>query len=121
MEEPSQNPLTGLDVRRSFRTRVLDAYQRVGEGGEPAVAETLAVSMGGCIASALTGGSAVEVMVRAWGLSAHEQDEVLVRWRRGESLRLIARRLGKRGPSVRAFVLQTGGCNGTHSAATRGV
>jgi hypothetical protein len=27
----------------------------------------------------------------------------------GESLRLIARRLGKRGPSVRAFVLQTGG------------
>ena len=32
-----------------------------------------------------------------------------MRWRRGESLRLIARRLGKRGPSVRAFVLQTGG------------
>jgi hypothetical protein len=27
----------------------------------------------------------------------------------GESLRLIARKLGKRGPSVRAFVLQTGG------------
>jgi hypothetical protein len=35
-------------------------------------------------------------------------DEVWVRWRRGESLRLIARRLGKRDP-VRAFVLQTGG------------
>jgi hypothetical protein len=47
--------------------------------------------------------------VRSWGLSAQEQDEVWVRWRRGESLRLIARRLGKRGPSVRAFVLQTGG------------
>ena len=31
------------------------------------------------------------------------------RWQRGESLRLIARRLGKRGPSVRALVLQTGG------------
>ena len=28
---------------------------------------------------------------------------------KGESLRLIARRLGKRVPSVRAFVLQTGG------------
>jgi DNA-binding CsgD family transcriptional regulator len=28
---------------------------------------------------------------------------------RGESLRLIARRMGKRGPSIRAFVLQTGG------------
>jgi IS30 family transposase len=47
--------------------------------------------------------------VRSWGLSAAEQDEVWARWRRGESLRLIARRMGKRGPSVRAFVLQTGG------------
>jgi hypothetical protein len=46
--------------------------------------------------------------VRSWGLSA-EQDEVWAGWRRGESLRLIARRLGKRAPSVRAFVLQTGG------------
>jgi DNA-binding CsgD family transcriptional regulator len=42
-------------------------------------------------------------------LSAAEQDEVWARWRQGESLRLIARRLGKRGPSVRALVLQTGG------------
>jgi IS30 family transposase len=47
--------------------------------------------------------------MRSWGLSAVEQDEVWQRWRRGESLRLIARRLGKRGPSVRAVVLQTGG------------
>jgi IS30 family transposase len=47
--------------------------------------------------------------VRSWGLSAAEQDEVWRRWREGQSLRLIARRLGKRGPSVRAFVLQTGG------------
>jgi DNA-binding CsgD family transcriptional regulator len=47
--------------------------------------------------------------VRSWGLSAAEQDEIWQRWRRGESLRLIARRLGKRGPSVRAFVLQSGG------------
>jgi IS30 family transposase len=47
--------------------------------------------------------------VRSWGLSVHEQEELWRRWRRGESLRLIARRLGKRGPSVRAFVLQTGG------------
>ena len=47
--------------------------------------------------------------MRSWGLSAVEQDEVSQRWRRGESLRLIARRLGKRGPSVRAFVLQSGG------------
>jgi hypothetical protein len=49
--------------------------------------------------------------MRSWGLSAVEQDEVWQRWRRGESLRLIARRLGKRGPSVRAVVLQTGGCS----------
>jgi hypothetical protein len=47
--------------------------------------------------------------VRSWDLSAAEQAEVWARWRQGESLRLIARRLGKRGPSVRAFVLQTGG------------
>jgi IS30 family transposase len=47
--------------------------------------------------------------VRSWGLTAQEQDEVWRRWRQGESLRLIARRLGKPGPSVRAFVLQTGG------------
>src|SRR5829696_10030138 len=47
--------------------------------------------------------------MRSWGLSAVEQDEVWQLWRRGESLRLIARRLGKRGPSVRAFVLQSGG------------
>jgi IS30 family transposase len=65
--------------------------------------------MGGCITSALTGGSAVEVGVRSWGLSAQEQDEVWARWRQGASLRLIARRMGKRGPSVRAFVLQSGG------------
>jgi IS30 family transposase len=47
--------------------------------------------------------------VRSWGLSTAEQDEVWARWRRGQSLRLIARQLGKRVPSVRAFVLQTGG------------
>jgi transposase, IS30 family len=47
--------------------------------------------------------------VRSWGLSPEEQEELWARWRRGESLRLIARRMGKRGPSVRAFVLQSGG------------
>jgi hypothetical protein len=57
----------------------------------------------------------------SWGLSAQEQDEVWARWRRGESLRLIARRLGKRGPSVRAFVLQPVECNGTRRVARSGV
>jgi IS30 family transposase len=47
--------------------------------------------------------------VRSWGLSVQEQEELWGRWRQGESLRLIARRMGKRGPSVRAFVLQSGG------------
>jgi IS30 family transposase len=47
--------------------------------------------------------------VRSWGLSVQEQEELWRRWRHGESLRLIARKMGKRGPSVRAFVLQTGG------------
>jgi hypothetical protein len=47
--------------------------------------------------------------VRSWGLSVQEQEELWRRWRQGESLRLLARRMGKRCPSVRAFVLQTGG------------
>jgi hypothetical protein len=59
--------------------------------------------------------------VRSWGLSVQEQNELWVRWRQGESLRLIARRMGKRGPSVRAFVLQTGGCSGTRPVAQSGV
>jgi DNA-binding CsgD family transcriptional regulator len=67
------------------------------------------VSTGGCITSALTDRSVVEVVGVVLGLSAAEQDEVWARWRQGAALRLIARRLGKRGPSVRAFVLQTGG------------
>jgi DNA-binding CsgD family transcriptional regulator len=57
----------------------------------------------------LTGSSAVEVVGAVLGTIGSEQDEVWRGWRQGESLRLIARRLGKRGPSVRAFVLQTGG------------
>jgi hypothetical protein len=47
--------------------------------------------------------------VRSWGLSVQEQHELWRRWRQGASLRLIARRLGQRAPSGRAFVLQTGG------------
>jgi IS30 family transposase len=78
-------------------------------GGCVAVAESVAVSGGGCIASALTDWSAVEVVGAVLGLSAAEQDEVWARWRQGESLWLIARRLGRRGRSVRAFVLPSGG------------
>jgi Helix-turn-helix domain len=51
---------------------------------------------------------AVAVVGAVLGLSTAEQDEVWARWRHGESLRLVARRLGKPGPSVRALV-QTGG------------
>lgn len=69
----------------------------------------MAVSMGGCITSALTDLSTVEVVGAVLGTVSSRTDEVWQRWRQGESLRLIARRLGKRGPSVRAFVLQTGG------------
>ncbi|HEV2921263.1 MAG TPA: IS30 family transposase, partial [Actinomycetota bacterium] len=47
--------------------------------------------------------------MRSWGLSVQDQGEVWARWRQGASLRLLARRMGKRGPSVRAFVLQSGG------------
>jgi DNA-binding CsgD family transcriptional regulator len=47
--------------------------------------------------------------VRSWGLSVAEQDELWRRWQEGQSLRLIARQMGKRGPSVRALVVQSGG------------
>jgi len=65
--------------------------------------------MGGCITSALTGCVDVEVVDAVLGTVSTRAGRGVGRWRRGESLRLIARRLGKRGPSVRAFVLQTGG------------
>jgi hypothetical protein len=45
----------------------------------------------------------------SWGCQRSSRTRSGRGGRRGESLRLIARRLGKRGPSVRAFVLQTGG------------
>jgi Helix-turn-helix domain len=74
------------------------------------LSKSSAVSRGGCIASAVTGASSGGGGGCDPGdCSVQEQDEVWARWRHGESLRLIARRLGKRGPSVRAFVLQSGG------------
>ena len=47
--------------------------------------------------------------MRSWGLSPAQPDEVWQRWRRGESLWLIARRLNHQMPSVRQFVFWTGG------------
>lgn len=44
-----------------------------------------------------------------WHLSAAEQDEVWAAWRRGESLRAIARRLHKHFPALRWCVVHTGG------------
>jgi IS30 family transposase len=51
--------------------------------------------------------------MKNWGLSAAEQAEVWARWRAGESLRAIARRLNHRGPSIRSFIAQAGGCRPT--------
>src|SRR5437016_3363203 len=48
-------------------------------------------------------------MMRTWGLSAAEQDEVWRRGRRGESLGSMARGLRHRLPSVRSFIADTGG------------
>jgi IS30 family transposase len=50
-----------------------------------------------------------EVIMRTFGLSVAEQEAVWERWRRGESLRFIARQLGKHAPAVRGFVHSTGG------------
>jgi transposase, IS30 family len=47
--------------------------------------------------------------MRSWGLSADEQDEVWQRWRRGESLRLIAQRLGRVPSTVSREVARNGG------------
>jgi DNA-binding CsgD family transcriptional regulator len=107
--DPSHNLLTAVVVGRRFRTRDLDASRVYGEAAVVAIGESKLVSMGGCIASALT----VSRRRRWWGAVlgavSSREDELWARWRRGESLRLIARRLGKRGPSVRAFVLHSGG------------
>lgn len=47
--------------------------------------------------------------MRTWGFSPVEQDEIWERWRGGESIRTIGKRLGHRLPSVRLFLLDTGG------------
>jgi len=48
--------------------------------------------------------------VGSFGLSVEQQDEVWDRWRKGESLRAIARRMGINRPAtVRSFVAETGG------------
>jgi len=88
---------------------------------EPEQPQTGLVSRGGCITSALTNGSTVEVVGAVLGTVSSRAGRGLGTWRQGESLRLIARRLGKRRPSVQAFVLPTGGCDGSHRVATCGV
>ena len=48
--------------------------------------------------------------MRSFGLSPEQQAEVWLRWRRGESLRAVARQLGVNRPAtVRSFVASTGG------------
>jgi hypothetical protein len=59
--------------------------------------------------------------VQSWGLSATEQDEVWRRWRHGEWLRLIARRLGKRGRWSAPWCSRPVAYNSTPRAAGRAV
>jgi IS30 family transposase len=47
--------------------------------------------------------------VRSWALSVQEQEELWARWRQGESLRLIALRMGKRGPRYGPMCCRPGG------------
>ena len=48
--------------------------------------------------------------MRTFGLSAEQQEEIWRRWRAGESLRAISRRMGINRPAtVRTFVASTGG------------
>lgn len=48
-------------------------------------------------------------MSRDFGLTAEQQDQLWVQWRRGDSLRTTARDLGSNHQSVRRFLLQSGG------------
>jgi IS30 family transposase len=51
-----------------------------------------------------------EVLVRTFGLTAEQQDEVWERWEAGASLRAVARQMGINRPAtVRCFVASTGG------------
>jgi hypothetical protein len=77
--------------------------------------------MGGCITSALTGASRWRWWVRSWGLSAAEQDEVWARWRRGESLRLIAAGWADAGRRSAPLCSRPAGCNASHRVARSGL
>ncbi|WP_104118393.1 IS30 family transposase [Arthrobacter sp. B1805] len=48
-------------------------------------------------------------MVRDFGFTAEQQDQLWDQWRRGDSLRAIARDLGSGSNTVRRFLLQSGG------------
>ncbi len=48
-------------------------------------------------------------MVRDYRFTTEQQDQLWVKWRRGDSLRTIARDLGSSNHSVRRFLLQSGG------------
>jgi IS30 family transposase len=48
-------------------------------------------------------------MVRDFGFTAEQQDQLWDQWRRGDSLRAIARDLGSKNNTVRRFLLQSGG------------
>src|SRR5215207_1442671 len=55
--------------------------------------------------------------VRSWGLSAAEQDEVWRRWREGQSLPLIARQMGKRGPRYEGLCCRPVASSSAHRSA----
>jgi IS30 family transposase len=48
-------------------------------------------------------------MMRDFGFTAEQQDQLWGQWRRGDSLRAIARDLGSKNNTVRRFLLQSGG------------
>ena len=47
--------------------------------------------------------------MRAWGMSAAQQEQLWARWRAGEAVRAIARHVGMSLPQVWHFLAQSGG------------
>lgn len=57
----------------------------------------------------MTDDGRVSEMVRDFGFTTEQQDQLWVQWRQRDSLRTIARDLGATNQKVRRFLLQSGG------------
>jgi hypothetical protein len=110
VEARSAGPVAAPLSRGRYRTgRTVPSGSATCRSRSESGRRTVLVSMGGCITSALTVTSAVEVVGAVLGAVGSRAGRGVGAVAARGVARLIARQLGKRVSSVRAFVLQTGG------------